>query len=140
MKTSTTPASAPVWYVIDADGQTLGRVATKIAHVLRGKHKPAFSPHQLCGDTVIVINAGKLSFSQRKLLQKEYVSHTGYFGHVKSVRLAHMLEKHPERVIELAVKGMLSKNRLRAQMLKRLHVFAGADHQHAAQKPVPLSL
>ena len=140
MKTSTLPVTAPTWYIIDANEQNLGRVATKAAQVLRGKHKPSFSPHQVCGDTVIVINAGKLTFTPKKLLQKEYISHTGYFGHVKSIRLTDQLIKHPERVIELAVKGMLSKNRLRAQMLNRLHVFAGAEHVHAAQKPVPLPL
>ena len=140
MKTSTLPVSDPAWHIIDAEGQTLGRMATKIAHLLRGKHKPSFSPHQLCGDTIVVINAGKLAFGQRKLLQKEYVRHSGYLGHIKSTRLDKMLEKHPERVVEIAVKGMLPKNRLRAQMLKRLHVYANEEHSHAAQKPVPLSL
>lgn len=140
MKTTTIPVSDPTWHIVDADGQILGNIATKIAHLLRGKHKATFSPHQLCGDAVVVINASKLAFGQRKLLQKEYVSHSGYLGHIKSTRLNEMIEKHPERVIEFAVKGMLPKNRLRAQMLNRLHVFADAEHTHAAQKPVPFSL
>jgi len=140
MKTTTVPVSAPVWHIIDAEGQTLGRIATKIAHMLRGKHKPTFSPHQLCGDQIIVINAGSLSFEQRKLMQKEYVSHSGYIGHIKAVKLKDMLEKHPDRVVTTAVKGMLPKNRLRNEMMKRLHVYVDAEHNHAAQKPTPLSI
>jgi len=140
MKTSTPPASAPTWYVVDADGQVLGRLAARIAHVLRGKHKPSFSPHQLCGDEIIVLNAAKLAFEARKLAQKEYVTHTGYFGHLKVEKLKDAISKHPERVIEHAVRGMLPDNRLRNGMLKRLHVFADGEHPHAAQKPVPLPL
>lgn len=140
MKTSTIPASAPVWHIIDAEGQSLGRMATTIAHVLRGKHKASFSPHQLCGDQVIVVNAGKLKFDPKKLMQKEYVSHSGYIGHMKSTSLREMLEKHPDRVLTKAVQGMLSKNRLRSQIMKRLHVYLEAEHKHEAQKPTPLSL
>ena len=140
MKTSTTPVTAPKWHIVDADGQTLGHLATSVAHVLRGKHKADFSPHQLCGDQVIVINASKLAFESKKLKQKEYVSHSGYMGHLKAVKLKEMLEKHPARVIEHAIKGMLPSNRLRADMLKRLHVYADAEHKHEAQKPSPLTI
>lgn len=140
MKTSTIPVSAPTWIIIDASGQTLGSIATTAAHRLRGKHKPTFAPHQLCGDHVIVINASDLALEQRKLQQKTYYKHTGYLGHLKATSLKEMLEKHPERVIEHAIKGMLPKNRLRTQMLKRLHVFAGAEHTHEAQQPEPVSL
>lgn len=140
MKTTTVTPEAPAWLVIDAEGQSLGRMAAEIAHVLRGKHKPSFSPHQLCGDHVIVINASKLAFTQKKLLQKMYYSHSGYLGHLKATPLDEMMQKHPERVVEKAVKRMLPKNRLRADILKRLHIFAGAEHTHAAQKPTPLSL
>jgi len=140
MKTSTPPESAPTWYLVDADGQVLGRLAAQIAHVLRGKHKPSFSPHQLCGDEIVVVNASKLAFESRKLSQKEYISHTGYIGHLKAEKLKDVLAKHPERVIEHAVKGMLPKNRLRVRMLKRLHVFTDSEHSHAAQKPASLPL
>jgi len=140
MRTSTVKPSAPIWYVIDAKGQTLGDIASKVAHILRGKHKPTFSPHQLCGDEVVVVNARSLAVEQRKLLQKEYVTHTGYLGHLRSVRMRDMLKQKPEQVVEQAVFGMLPRNRLRARMLKRLHVFADADHTHSAQKPVPLPL
>jgi large subunit ribosomal protein L13 len=140
MKTTIVPVSAPTWYVIDADGQTLGHIASKVAHMLRGKHKSSFSPHQLCGDEIVIINAGKMAVEQRKLLQKEYVTHSGYLGHIKSMRMSDMLIQHPDRIIERAVQGMLPKNRLRGRMLNRLHVFADAEHKHAAQKPVPLPL
>jgi len=140
MKTTTTPVEAPKWHVVDASGQTLGRLATSIAHVLRGKHKVDFSPDQLCGDQVIVINAGKIAVESKKLKQKEYISHTGYMGHLKAVNLQDVLEKHPERVIENAVKGMLPKNRLRASMLKRMHVYAEAEHKCEAQNPTPLTI
>jgi len=140
MKTSTLPVSAPKWYIIDAEGQTPGRIATKAAHVLRGKHKPSFSPHQLCGDQVIVINATNLKIGQKKMMQKEYISHSGYLGHLKAIKLKDLIEKTPERVIEKAVKGMLPKNRLRTPMMKRLHVYAEGEHKHEAQKPTSLSL
>ncbi|NLG07490.1 50S ribosomal protein L13 [Candidatus Peribacteria bacterium] len=137
MKTSTIPETAPAWYVLDADGQSLGRMAAKVAHVLRGKHKAQFSPHQMCGDEVIIINAAKIDVDTRKLLQKLHFSYSGHFGSVRSQTLRERMGKTPERVLEDAVKGMLPKNRLRQRMLKRLHVFAGSEHPHAAQKPMP---
>lgn len=140
MKTSTIKPSAPAWHLIDADGQTIGKVAVKIATVLRGKHKVTFSPHQLCGDHVVVINAEKLKLPPKKGLRKMYHRHTGFPGNMKHVSLTQMLEKKPEYVIENAVKGMLEDTRLRQQMLKRLHVFARPDHPFEAQKPVPLAL
>jgi len=139
MKTTTVPAQAPKWVLIDAAGQPVGRIATTIAHMLRGKHRPSFSPHQLCGDCVVVVNADKLAFDPRKLAQKEYVKHSGYLGHIKMTSLQKMMETKPEQVIELAVKGMLPANRLRTQMIKRLHVYKGTEHPHEAQKPVPIS-
>jgi large subunit ribosomal protein L13 len=137
MKTSTIPETAPAWYVLDADGQSLGRMAAKVAHVLRGKHKAQFSPHQMCGDEVIIINAAKIDVDTRKLLQKLHFSYSGHFGSVRSQTLRERMGKTPERVLEDAVKGMLPKTRLRQRMLKRLHVFAGSEHPHAAQKPMP---
>ncbi|MFA6259468.1 MAG: 50S ribosomal protein L13 [Candidatus Peribacteraceae bacterium] len=131
------PETAPAWYVLDADGQSLGRMAAKVAHVLRGKHKAQFSPHQMCGDEVIIINAAKIDVDTRKLLQKLHFSYSGHFGSVRSQTLRERMGKTPERVLEDAVKGMLPKNRLRQRMLKRLHVFAGSEHPHAAQKPMP---
>lgn len=139
MRTSTVPAPAPVWVLVDAEGKSLGRMAARIAHILRGKHRPCFSPHQLCGDHVVVINAGKLALPQKKLMQKVYRKHTGYIGHLRTKTLAKMMEESPERVVQLAVKGMLPANRLRPQMLKRLHVFVGEHHSHEAQKPTVLS-
>ncbi len=140
MKTTMVPVSPPTWYVIDADGQTVGDIATKVAHVLRGKHKASFAPHQLCGDEIVVVNAAKLSVDPRKLLQKQYITHSGYLGHLRSTRMSEMLIKHPDRLIERAVGGMLPKNRLRNRMLTRLHIYNDANHTHAAQKPVPLPL
>jgi len=140
MRTSTIPAPAPLWVLVDADGQSLGRISARIAHILRGKHRPSFSPHQLCGDHVVVINAGKLNLPQKKLMQKTYKRHTGYMGHLRSKTLGTMMEEGPEKVIQLAVKGMLPANRLRPQMLKRLHVSADENHQYQAQQPTPLSL
>ena len=139
MKTSTIPVSAPAWYVVDATGQTIGHVAANVAHVLRGKHKPTFSPHQLCGDHVVILNTEKLAVTPQKGRRKTYFDHTGYLGHWRTTSLAEMMERHPERVIEAAVKGMLPKNRLRFQMLKRLHVYRGAAHKYEAQKPAPLT-
>lgn len=140
MKTSTIPASAPTWRVIDATNHTIGEVATAAAHMLRGKHKPTFSPHQLCGDVVIVTNTDKLRIAAPKLLKKEYKDHSGHPGGMSIRTLAKLMESGSTEVIERAVKGMLRNNRLRAQMLKRLHVYAGADHEFAAQKPVTTSL
>lgn len=140
MKTSTIPVSAPTWHLIDAEGQSIGKIAVKAATLLRGKHKATFSPHQLCGDQVVIINAEKVALPPKKGLRKTYYRHTGYPGNMKITSLTHMLEKKPTYVLEVAVKGMLEANRLRQQMLKRLHVFAGSEHPFAAQKPAPLPL
>lgn len=140
MKTSTIKPSAPAWFVIDAEGQTLGKIAVKAASILRGKHKVTFSPHQLCGDHVVVLNAGKIHLPPKKGLRKVYHRHTGFPGNMKHASLTWMLEKKPTYVIENAVKGMLEDTRLRQQMLKRLHVFAESEHPYAAQKPESISL
>ncbi|MDR1700218.1 MAG: 50S ribosomal protein L13 [Lachnoclostridium sp.] len=123
------------WYVVDAEGKTLGRMATEIASVLRGKKKPIFTPHIDTGDYVIVVNAEKVVTTGKKMDQKIYTSHSGYVGHLKEVKLKTMIAKKPEFVITHAVKGMLPKGVLGKQMLKKLHVYAGAEHAHAAQKP-----
>lgn len=140
MKTSTIPVSAPAWYVIDAEGQSLGKIAVKAATYLKGKHKPTYAPHQLCGDQIIVINAAKIDLPPKKIFRKTYFRHTGFPGGKKIVGLQEMIEKKPEYVIEHAVKGMLPDNRLAREMMKRLHVFAAAEHDHEAQKPSPLAL
>ena len=142
MKTfSATPSDIEQnWYVVDAEGMVLGRLATEIARVIRGKHKPIFTPHMDTGDGVIVINASKVRVTGRKLEQKEYFRHTGYMGHDRYTTLGTMLAKHPERVIEKAVYGMLPKTALGRQVLRRkLRVYANADHPHVAQKPTPLT-
>ncbi|MFR7873269.1 50S ribosomal protein L13 [Peptoniphilus sp. HMSC062D09] len=123
------------WYVIDAEGKVLGRLASEIASVLRGKRKPIFTPHVDCGDFVIVINADKVVLTGDKLNQKIHAYHTGYPGGRKEVVYAEMIAKRPEKVIELAVKGMLPKSRLGRQMIKKLKVYAGSEHPHAAQAP-----
>lgn len=123
------------WYVIDAEGKVLGRLASEIASVLRGKRKPIFTPHVDCGDFVIVINADKVVLTGNKLHQKIHAYHTGYPGGRKEVSYAEMMEKRPEKVIELAVKGMLPKNRLGGKMIKKLKVYTGNEHPHAAQAP-----
>jgi large subunit ribosomal protein L13 len=123
------------WFVVDAKDQTLGRLATQIAHVLRGKHKPMFAPHMDTGDFVIVINCAKIRVTGNKLEDKRYYHHSGYPGGIKSVTLAEQLERHPERVIRHAVRGMLPKNRLGRQMIKKLKIYAGDTHPHQAQKP-----
>jgi large subunit ribosomal protein L13 len=129
------------WYVVDAEGQILGRLAAEVAKIIRGKHKPMFTPHMDTGDNVIVINASKVKVTGRKAEQKEYFRHTGYMGHEKFTPFAVMLEKHPERVIEKAVYGMLPKNALGRQKLRlKLRVYAGAEHPHAAQQPKVLNL
>ncbi len=128
------------WYVMDATGQTLGRLATQIAHRLRGKHKPIYSPSVDAGDYVIVVNAKKIRVTGRKLDQKIYYRYTGYPGGLREVTLRNLLQKHPTRVIEHAVRGMLPKNRLGRQMFKKLKVYAGPEHPHAAQQPKPLEL
>jgi len=126
------------WYVVDAEGKTLGRLASVVASTLRGKNKPTFTPNVDTGDFVIVINAAKVAVSGKKLDDKIYYSHSDYVGGLKSTTLREMLAKHPERVIELAVKGMLPKGALGNQMYTKLHVYAGAEHEHQAQKPEEL--
>lgn len=128
------------WYVVDAQGKTLGRLASEIVTILRGKHKPIYTPHIDCGDYVIVVNAEKVRVTGLKLDQKVYYRHSGYPGGLKMVTLRDQLKKFPERVIETAVKGMLPKNRLGRRMHKKLKVYAGPNHPHAAQKPQPLEL
>ena len=127
------------WYVVDAAEMTLGRLASEVAKVLRGKNKPIFTPHMDCGDYVIVINAEKVKVTGRKLDQKIYHHHSDYVGGMKEVTLREKLAKKPEQVIELAVKGMLPKGPLGRQMYTKLHVYAGAEHPHAAQKPEVLT-
>ena len=123
------------WYVIDATDKVLGRLATEIATILRGKHKPTYTPFMDTGDYVIVINADKVRVTGKKEQQKTYFRHTGYPGGVKETPYAEMMQKHPERIIEHAVKGMLPKNRLGRQMYRKLRVYAGPDHHHEAQQP-----
>ena len=123
------------WYVVDASGQTLGRLASEVAKILRGKNKPEFTPFVDTGDYVIIINAEKIAVSGKKLSQKIYYRHSDYVGGMKETTLKEMLDKHPERVLELAVKGMLPKGPLGREMYKKLHVYTGSEHPHAAQKP-----
>lgn len=127
------------WYVVDADGKTLGRLASEVAKVLRGKNKPIFTPHMDTGDYVIIVNAEKVKVTGRKLEQKIYYHHSEYVGGMKETTLKEMLAKHPDRVVEMAVKGMLPKGPLGRQMYKKLFVYAGPDHKHAAQKPEVLA-
>ena len=127
------------WYVVDAADQTLGRLTSEVAKVLRGKNKPIFTPHIDTGDNVIVINADKIKVTGKKLDQKVYYHHSDYVGGMKETTLKEMLNKKPEQVIELAVKGMLPKGPLGREMFKKLHVYAGPDHKHEAQKPEVLT-
>lgn len=143
MKTfSATPEDiAHDWYVVDAAGVPLGRLASHVAQLIRGKHKPTFTPHMDGGDFVVVVNASKVRLTGRKLEQKTYFKHTGYMGHESHVPAQTMLEKHPDRVIEKAVFGMLPKNSLSRQKLRtKLKVYGGAEHPHAAQQPRPYEL
>lgn len=128
------------WYVVDAEGKTLGRLATEVASRLRGKHKPIYTPHVDTGDYIIIINAEKIHTTGDKLNSKMYHRYTGYIGNLKSETLKERLEKHPERVIETAVKGMLPKNPLGRAMFKKMKVFAGSEHPHAAQQPKTLDI
>ncbi len=128
------------WYVIDATDLILGRMSTEIANILRGKNKPQYAPNVDMGDYVIVINAEKVALTGKKLEQKMYYHHSGYAGGLKETRMDKMLEAHPERIIEHAIKGMLPKNALGRKMYKKLHVYAGDSHPHAAQKPETLEL
>ena len=128
------------WYVIDAEGKTLGRLASEVASILRGKKKPIFTPNADCGDYVIVVNAEKIKVTGKKLDQKVYYRHSDYVGGLKSATLREMLQRHPERVIEMSVKGMLPKGPLGREMYKKLFVYAGPEHKHEAQKPEAYTL
>lgn len=132
--------SGKKWLLVDAEGQTVGRLASKVAKLIRGKHKPSFTPHADCGDNVIVINAEKVSFSGTKLVDKEYVRYTGYPGGQRSLSAQEVLQKHPQRLIEKAVKGMLPKNKLGRQLFGNLKVYVGAEHKQEAQKPEVVNL
>ncbi len=128
------------WYVIDAEGVTLGRLATKVATILKGKHKTTYTPHVDCGDYVIVINAEKVNLTGNKLNDKMYYNHSGYVGGLRERNAKTMIEKYPEEMIERAVKGMLPKNSLGAQMYRKLFVYAGPEHNQQAQKPIELKV
>lgn len=128
------------WYVVDAEGQTLGRLATKIASVLRGKHKPIYTPHVDCGDYVIVINAEKIVLTGNKLDEKVYYTHSSYPGGLKTITAGELMAKQPTKLIEKAVKGMLPKTKLGQDMYRKLFVYAGSEHKHEAQKPVALEV
>jgi large subunit ribosomal protein L13 len=142
MKTfSATPSDIEhKWFVVDADGMVLGRLASEVAKIIRGKHKPSFTPHMDTGDNVIVVNASRVRVTGRKAEQKTYFRHTGYMGHERHQPFASLLARHPERVIEKAVYGMRPKSTLARQVLRRkLRVYAGAEHPHEAQRPTPLT-
>jgi len=128
------------WFVVDAEGKTLGRLATEIATRLKGKHKPIFTPHVDTGDYIVVVNAEKVHVTGNKMKDKMYHHHTGYIGNLKSINLEKLLVKAPERVIETAVRGMMPRNPLGRAMLKKLKVYAGPEHQHAAQQPQTLDI
>lgn len=128
------------WWIVDAEGHRLGRLATRLAHVLRGKHKPSFTPHLDVGDHIVVINAEKIVLSGKKADQKTYFRHSGYMGGEQHIPFKRMLDRHPERVIELAVRGMLPKNTLGRHMRRKLKVYAGSEHPHQGQKPEPLKI
>ncbi len=128
------------WFVVDASGRTLGRLATEIARRLRGKHKPIYTPHVDTGDYIVVVNAAKIRVTGNKLKDKLYQHHTGYIGNLKTINLEDLLAKAPDQVIQKAVKGMLPKNKLGAAMLRKLKVYGGPDHDHAAQQPQPLDI
>jgi len=143
--TASTPSTRPQdvqhdWYVVDAENKTLGRLATEVARRLRGKHKPEYTPHVDTGDYIVIVNAEKVAVTGNKLADKMYYRHTGYIGNLKSSNLQDLLDKHPERVIEIAVKGMLPKNTLGRAMYRKLKVYAGAEHPHSAQQPMALEL
>ena len=138
---STKPADVRrEWFLVDADGKTLGRLATEIARRLRGKHKPEYTPHVDTGDYIVVVNAEKIHVTGNKLKQKIYYSHTGYIGNLKSITLEKQLQKAPERVIEYAVKGMMPRNKLGRAMFKKLRVYAGPQHQQQSQQPQALDI
>lgn len=128
------------WYVVDAEGQTLGRLASQIAAILRGKNKPTFTPHVDCGDFVIIVNAEKVQVTGKKMSDKVYLRHTGYPGGQKAITFGRLIETRPTRALELAIKGMLPHNKLGAQMYRKLKVYAGPEHPHAAQQPEKLEI
>ncbi len=128
------------WFIVDAEGKTLGRLASQIAHVLRGKHKPTYSPHMDVGDHIVVVNAEKIRVTGRKAEQKVYYRHTGHPGGLRTTTYEDMLNKHPDRILRTAVKGMMPNNVLGRQMFKKLRIYAGPEHGHAAQKPEALEL
>lgn len=128
------------WYVVDADGQTLGRLSTEIANRLRGKHKASFTPHVDTGDYVVVVNAEKVKVTGRKAQDKMYYHHTGFPGGIKSISFEKLIDKAPERIIEAAVKGMMPKNKLSRSMMAKLKVYAGSEHPHEAQQPIALAI
>ena len=128
------------WIIVDAEGQILGRLASKVALLLRGKRKPNYTPHVDCGDNVIILNADKVILSGNKMTEKTYVWHTGYPGGQRTTNPENVMAKFPERVVEKAVKGMLPKNRLGAQLFRNLHVYAGSEHKHEAQKPTAINI
>ena len=128
------------WYIVDAEGETLGRLASRIAPILKGKHKPVYTPHMDCGDYVIIVNAEKVRVTGRKMDQKLYYRHSGYPGGLRSISLKDQLAKRPERVLQAATRGMSPKNKLGRRMLKKLKVYAGDSHPHQAQQPRPLEL
>ncbi|MEM9532953.1 MAG: 50S ribosomal protein L13 [Pseudomonadota bacterium] len=128
------------WYIVDADGKTLGRLASEVARRLRGKHKPEYTPHVDTGDYIVVVNAEKIGVTGKKMQDKMYHRHTGYIGNLKSTNLETLLARQPERVIETAVKGMLPKNSLGRTMFRKLKVYRGAEHPHTAQQPEALEL
>lgn len=137
-----TPKPADIqrqWWVMDAEGQVLGRLATRVAGILRGKHKPAYTPHLDVGDYVVIVNAEKIAVTGNRLAEKMYYRHSGYPGGLRELTLDQMLKRHPDRVLKLAVRGMLPRNRLGRQMLDKLRVYAGPAHPHAAQMPHPMA-
>jgi large subunit ribosomal protein L13 len=138
-----TPRGADIerrWYLVDAEGRTLGRLATRIAHVLRGKHKPTYTPHLDMGDHIVVINAGKIRVTGNKAEQKVYYRHTGYPGGIRKTSFGQMMEKHPERILRTAVKGMLPNTPLGRRMFRKLRIYAAGEHGHEAQNPEALDL
>lgn len=128
------------WFLVDADGKTLGRLATEIARRLRGKHKPEYTPHVDTGDFIVVVNAEKIRVTGNKMKDKMYHHHTGYIGNLKSMSLEKLMDKAPERALQLAVKGMLPRNPLGRKMLGKLRIYAGPEHEHQAQQPTPLDI
>ena len=128
------------WVIVDAADQSLGRLSSQIAMVLRGKHRPTYTPHLDTGDNVIVINAAKLTINANKLVNKQYYKHTGYIGHLRSKSMQEMMDNHPDRVITAAVKGMLPKNKLSRKLMTNLRVYTGAEHTQEAQKPEPMPI